>query len=113
MAKKFLRKNEFRMDNNPKHFGSNKKPHPAYISAKRGHMYKANSITHSRTTTDGLDTHIIYENPDKLSKDKRLTRISPPYWQKQEQFSKNKLSNFRFKRKTRYEIKKLNNKYYK
>ena len=30
--KKFLSKNEFRMDNNPLHFGPKKEPHPAYIT---------------------------------------------------------------------------------
>lgn len=111
MAKKYLRKNEFRMDNNPKHFGVKKEPHPAFITARRGHMYKANTITHSRKTNDGCETFKISENPDKLSEDKRKTRISPPFWQKEEQFSKEKLSNFRFSNKTLKEIKKINKKF--
>ena len=112
MSKKYLRKNEFRMDLNPKHFGAKKEPHPAYITAKHGHMFKANSITHSRRTTDGRKTYDIFENPDKLSKDKnRKTRISPPFWQKQEQFSSKKLNNFRFSNQSRKEIKKINKKF--
>lgn len=109
--KKYLRKNEFRMDNNPKHYGQNKKPHPAYITARYGHMYKANSITYSRRTSDGKLTYDVFENPNKLSKDKRDTRISPPYWQKEEQFGTEKLSNFRFSNKTRKRIKKYNKKF--
>ena len=111
MSKKYLRKNEFRMDFNPNHFGKENKPHPAYITAKHKHMFKANTITHSRKTTDNKNTLTIDENPNKLSKDKRRTRISPPFWQKEEQFSKNKLQNFRFSRKTRKRINKFNKKF--
>lgn len=111
MAKKFLRKNEFRMDNNPKHFGKEGKPHPAYISGKRKHLFRANSITHSKITTEGKENFTIEENPDKLSKDKRKTRISQPFWQHQNLFGKEKLSNFRFSNKTRKQIKKINKKY--
>ena len=113
MSKKYLRKNEFRLDMNEKHFGNDKKPHPAYITGKRGHKYKANSITHSKKTTDGVDTILISENPNKAHSkfDKRKTRISPPFWQNENQFSKHKLSNFRFSNNTRKEIKKINKKY--
>lgn len=109
--KKLLTKNEFRMDLNPKHFGEKKQPHPAYVSARRGHMYRANIITHAKYTTDGQKTHDIGENPDKTNKkfqDNRKTRISRPYWQKEEQFSKDKLENFRFSNTTRKKIKKYN-----
>ena len=110
--RKILRKNEFRMDNNPKHFGAKQQPHPAYITARYGHMYKANSITHSRKTSDGKLTYDIFENPDKLSNDKnRKTRISPSYWQNEKHFGVEKLSNFRFSNKTRKQIKKYNKKY--
>lgn len=111
MSKKYLRKNEFRLDINPQHFGSKKEPHPAFISARRGHYYKANSITHARIT-DGVKNLDVFENPDKHSKDKiRKTRISPPYWQKEILFSTYKLKNFRFSKKTRYQIKKFNKKF--
>lgn len=111
MSKKYLRKNEFRMDFNPNHQGKNKEFHPAYITAKYGHKYKANTITHSRKTTDNRNTLTIDENPNKLSKDKRRTRISPPFWQHERQFGKEKLTNFRFSRKTRKRIKKINKKF--
>lgn len=111
MSKKYLRKNEFRMDINSNHFGKEKVPHPAYITARYGHKYKANSITHSRKTNDGFDTLDIEENPDMFSKDKRRTRISPPFWQKEEQFGKEKLNNFRFSKKARNKIKKYNKKF--
>lgn len=110
MPKKYLRKNEFRIDNNPNNFGKDKKPHPAYITARHGHQYKANSITHSRTI-NGNRNYLINENPNKLSKDKRKTRISAPYWQNENYFSKETLDNFRFSKKTRSQIKKINKRY--
>lgn len=111
MSKKYLRKNEFRMDHNPKHFGKKEEPHPAFISARYGHKYKANSITHSRKTNDGFVTYEIDENPNKLSIDKRRTRISPPFWQNENQFGNEKLKNFKFSKKSRYKIKKYNKKF--
>ena len=111
MSKKYLRKNEFRIDYNSNHYGKNEEPHPAYISARYGHKYRANSITHARKTSDGYDTYDIGENPNKLSKDKRRTRISPPFWQNERQFGEEKLNNFRFSRKTKYKIKKYNKKF--
>lgn len=111
MSKKYLRKNEFRMDLNPAHYGKKEKAHPAYITAKRGHKYKANSITHARFANNA-GTFDVFENPNKKSSDfKRKTRISKPYWQSEKQFSKEKLQNFSFSKKTRYAIKKINKKY--
>ena len=107
MAKKYLRKSEFRIDYNPKHQGEDKKPHPAYITARKGHKYKANTITHSRYI-DGVETCLVGENPNKKSTDKRKTRVSPPFWQNENQFGKEKLSNFRFSRKSQKKIKKYN-----
>lgn len=110
MSKKYLRKNEFRLDINPNHMGKDKKAHPAYISAKYNHSYKANLITHSKNVK-GVDYYVLDENPDKLTRDRRKTKISPPYWQSEKQFSKNTLSNFRFSNKTRKSIKKYNKKF--
>ena len=107
MAKKYLRKSEFRIDFNPSHQGKDKKPHPAYITARKGHKYKANTITHSKNI-NGKETLAIEENPNKKSSDKRKTRISPPFWQNEKLFSKEKLPNFRFTRKSKKKIKKYN-----
>lgn len=111
MSKKYLRKNEFRIDNNPKHYGEKKEPHPAYITARYGHSYRANLITHSRKTKDGFDTYIISENPNKKSHDGRATRVSPPFWQKDNLFSQNVLPNFKFSKRTRKQIRNYNKKY--
>ncbi len=99
------------MDNNPKHFGEEGKPHPAYITAKFKHKLRANVITHSRKSKSGELNYDIAENPNKKSKDKRQTRLSLPFWQKEELFGKEKLFNFRFSKKTRNQIKKINKKY--
>ena len=113
MSKKYLRKNEFRFDNNPEHFGESGEPHPAYITARYGHKYKANGITHSRKTTQGEDTYWIPENPNKKKgkTDKRKVRITQPYWQKDILFSDEILDNYSFSKKTRAIIKKYNKKF--
>ena len=41
MSRKFLRKNEFRIDYNPAHLGKSGQKHPTYITARYGHKYKA------------------------------------------------------------------------
>ena len=110
MAKKYLRKNEFRMDLNPAHRGSNGENHPAYISVRYGHKYKANTITHAETI-DNKTTLKLDKNPNISSKDKRLSRLSPPFWQSEKQFSKEKLPNFRFSKQSKKKIRKYNKKF--
>lgn len=110
MAKKYLRKSEFRMDLNPLHKNSEGKNHPAYITAKKGHKYKANTITHARVI-DGYSTLDVKENPNKKSKDKRQSKVSPPFWQSEKQFSKEKLPNFRFSKQSKKKIRKYNKKF--
>ena len=108
--KKILRKNEFRMDNNPLHFGEQKQPHPAYITARKGHRYMANSITHSKYVND-IETLDVGENPNKKSKDNRKSRLSPPFWQSEKQFGKEKLTDFRFSKQSKNKIRKYNKKF--
>ena len=110
MGKKYLSKNEFRIDLNPAHRDSDGKNHPAYITARKGHRYKANTITHSRSV-NGVETLDIGENPNKKSKDKRKTRVSPPFWQGEKSFSEEKLPNFRFSKQSKKKIKKYNKKF--
>jgi len=112
MAKKYLRKNEFRLDLNSEHYNKNERPHPAYITARYGHKYKANSITHSRTIK-GVKNYDIFENPNQNSRDKRITRISPPFWQNENLFGSERMKDFKFSKQTRRKIKKFNKKFYK
>ena len=111
MSKKYLSKNEFRMDLNPAHFGKENKPHPSYITVKHKNKFKANAITHSRRAGN-LVTYDIGENPDKQRKkyDNRVSRISEPYWQTDKLFSKNKLNYFRYSNFSRKKIRNINKK---
>lgn len=113
MNKKFLTKNEFRFDTNPEHMGKDKEPHPTFISGRRGHKYLGNSITHSRYTNDGKPTYYFGENPNKKRdpNDRRISRVSVPFWQSEKMFSKEKLCNYRYSNRTRKKIKKFNKKY--
>ena len=110
MSKKYLRKNEFRFDLNKSHLNKKGMPHPAYITAKHGHSFKANIITHSRTI-NGVKNFDIDENPNKLSNDNRQTRFGVPFWQNETQFSSQKLKNFRFTRRNQKYIRKVNKKF--
>ncbi len=110
VGKKILTKNEFRIDLNPAHQGDKKEQHPAYITARKGHKYRANTITHARSV-DGVETLDVGENPNKKSKDKRKTRLSPPFWQNDKQFSAETLPNFRFSKESKRKIKKYNKKF--
>lgn len=76
--KKMLRKDEFRLDLSPSHQGIHNEAHPAYITARKGHRFRANTITHAKTV-DNVETLDVGENPNKQSKDKRKTRLSPPF----------------------------------
>lgn len=110
VGKKILTKNEFRIDLNPAHQGDKKEQHPAYITARKGHKYYANSITHAEVV-NGIATLDVGENPNKKSKDKRKSRVSPPFWQNDKQFSAETLPNFRFSKESKRKIKKYNNKF--
>ena len=77
MGKKYLRKNEIRVDLNPNQFNKHGKPHKAIISAKYRHKLKANTITHARYV-NGVETYNLNDNEFK--------RISPPFWQNENQF---------------------------
>ena len=106
MSKKFLRKNEIRLDLNPNHVNRFGYPHDAVITAKRGHKFKANTKTHSEYVNGvkclDLEPH--------LSKHVKHKRISPPFWQNENQFSPKK---GKAPKKLRAKIKKYNKKFYK
>ena len=81
MAKKYLRKNEIRRDLNPAHFNKYGRPHEAIITARYKHKLKANTKTHSKYV-NGVETLDLEPN----SSNKRHRRISPPFWQNENQF---------------------------
>lgn len=110
--KKYLRKNEFRYYTNPNYKSKNGKPHPAYISARHGRKFKFNVITHTKTFF-GKENMDLNKNPNRLSNDKRTSRISVPQWDNDNNFSKTKLSKYewRFDKSDKIALKKWNKKH--
>ena len=103
MAKKFLRKNEARLDLNPKHVNIYGYPHKAVISAKQGHKFKANTQTHAEYV-NGIKTLDLEPH---LPKNVKHKRISPPFWQNENQFGE-KIPNSRVNKNTFRKIQKYN-----
>ena len=106
MSKKYLRKNEIRVDLNPYHRNKYGFSHDAIITAKYGHKYKANTKTHAEYV-NGVKSLDLEPNLPKYVKHQRL---SPPFWQNEKQFGirKGKAS-----RKLRRKLVKYNKKFYK
>lgn len=80
MARKYLRKNEFRYYTKPEFSSKSGKPHVAHISAKHNKKYKFNVITHSKHFFNS-PTKELKKNPNRNNdeqKDKRLSRVSIP-----------------------------------
>ncbi len=112
MARKYLRKNEFRYYTKPEYLSKGGKPHVAHISAKHNDKYKFNLITHSKTFFNS-NTKELKKNPNRSNSgqiDKRPSRISVPRWDKIKYFSKNKLLHWRFDKQDKSAIKKWNKK---
>ena len=111
MARKYLRKNEFRYYFKPEFLSKSGKPHVAYITVKHNDKYKFNLITHSKKFFDS-ETKELTKNPDRNNgvKDKRPSRVSVPRWDKTKYFSKDKLSYWRFDKQDKSAIKKWNKK---
>lgn len=82
MSKKYLRKNEIRVDLNPEHLNRFGYPHDAVITAKKGHKFKANTKTHARYV-NGIESLDLEPH---LSQNVRHKRMSPPFWQSEKQF---------------------------
>ena len=106
MSKKYLRKNEIRIDLNPDHLNRFGYPHDAIITARKGHKYKANTKTHS-PYVNGVKSLDLEEH---LPNDVRHERISPPFWQSVNQFGDKK---GKAPRQLRRKIVNFNKKFYK
>ena len=104
--KKYLRKNEIRTDLNPKHFNRYGKPHDAIITARYKHKYKANTITHSKYV-NGIKTLDL----EPLLQTGKHKRVSPPFWQNENQFGDRKGK--KIPKSTFNKVKKYNKKFYK
>lgn len=113
MAKKYLRKNEFRYYTKSEFLSKSGKPHVAYISAKHNDKYKFNVVTHSKTFFD-FRTIELKKNPNRNfggQKDKRPSRVSVVRWDKTKYFSNDKLKNWRFSKQDKVKLKKWNKTY--
>ena len=113
MARKYLRKNEFRYYTKPEFSSKSGKPHVAHISAKHNKKYKFNVVTHSRHFFNS-DTMELKKNPNRNNgeqKDKRKSRVSVPRWDSEKYFSQEKLKNWRFDRQDKSAITKWNKKH--
>lgn len=106
MSKKYLRKNEIRVDLNPEHLNRFGYPHDAIITAKKGHKYKANTKTHSRYVNGVESLDLEPHLPDNV----KHRRISPPFWQNENQFGEKKGKASKFLRR---KIANYNKKFYK
>lgn len=112
MAKKYLRKNEFRYYKKPEFSSKSGKPHVAYISARHNKEYKFNVITHSKHFFNS-ETKELKKNPNRNvgeQNDKRPSRVSVPVWDKTKYFSEEKVKNWRFDKRDKIAIKKWNKK---
>ena len=108
--KKYLTKNEFRYNTNPEVLRPDGEGHIAYITARRGHYFKINTITHSKTFYDE-PTELLSKNPEIGSKDKRPSRFSVPRWQKESGLRERPKGFWRMSKEDRINIKKFNKKY--
>ena len=106
MSKKYLRKNEIRVDLNPEHLNRFGHPHDAIITAKKGHKYKANTKTHSRYVNGVESLDLEPHLPDNV----KHRRISPPFWQNEKQFGEKK---GKASKELRRKIANYNKKFYK
>lgn len=112
MARKYLRKNEFRYYTKPEFSSKSGRPHVAHISAKHNKKYKFNVITHSNYFFNSK-TMALKKNPNRNNveqQDKRKSRVSVSRWDSEKYFSKEKLSNWRFDKQDKSAIKKWNKK---
>lgn len=105
MSKKYLRKNEIRVDLNSDHFNKYGSPHDAIITAKRGHKFKANTKTHA-PFINGIK---CLDLEPQLPQNVKHKRISPPFWQDEKKFSQKK---GKVSRQLRSKIKNYNKKFY-
>lgn len=107
--KKYLRKNNFYYNTNPKIKNPQGEGHMFYGSAKHGHRVKGNIITHGKTFF-GKSTYPLSKNPNRESTDKRPSRYSIPYWEKDKYLVKPDKGYWKMSKADRIAIKKTNKK---
>lgn len=109
MSDKYLRKNEFRYDENPKFRNKQGKGHTVYVSVTHGDKSKVNAITHAKKF-NGKNTKELKHNPEINSKYKTPSRVSKPFWEKNEHIKRPMKGIWRFRKDDKKTIQKLNRK---
>ena len=110
MDKKYLRKNEFRYDTNPRVRNKKNKGHVAYVSVTHGNRSKVNIITHSGSFF-GESTKELSKNPQIDKKDKRKARVSVPRWEENRHIQGKPFGTWHLTKKDRSMIRKINRNY--
>ena len=108
--KKYLRKNEFRYDNNPAVRNPKGEGHVAYISAKQGRKAKINIITHGKHFFNE-PTEPLSRNPEINGKDRRPSRFSVPRWENDKYLKDPPRGIWRLSKMDRVAVRKFNRKY--
>ena len=109
MSDKYLRKNEFRYDTNPKYKNKKGRGHTVYVSVKCGDKSKVNAITHTKKFGHKR-TKALSQNPEVGSKYKNQSRVSMPFWEENKYIQNKAKGIWRFCKEDRVKIKKMNGK---
>lgn len=109
MSDKYLRKNEFRYDTNPKYKNKKGKGHTVYVSVQHGDRSKVNAITHGKNF-NLKRTKVLSKNPEVGSKYKNQSRVSMPFWEENKYIQNKAKGIWRFCKEDRVKIKKMNRK---
>lgn len=107
---KYLRKKEFRYDDNPALKNKKGKGHTAYVTVEHGERAKINLITHSKKPFFGKGTEELSRSPRIGDKDPRPSRVSVPYWEEKKFLKKKPYGKWRLPKKDRILIEKINRK---
>lgn len=107
--KKYLRKNDFYYNTNPVIKNPKGEGHMFYATAKHGHRVKGNIITHGKAFF-GEPTYPLRKNPNRESSDKRKSRFSIPYWEKDKHLVKPNKGYWKMSKADRAAIKKVTKK---
>ena len=107
---KYLRKKEFRYDENPALKNKKGNGHTVYVTVKHGDRSKINVITHSKEPFFGKPTEKLSRSPRINDKDSRPSRVSVPYWEEIKYLRKKPYGTWRLSKKDQILIRNINRK---
>lgn len=111
MSNKYLRKNEFRYDKNPKFRNKKGRGHTVFVSVTYGDRSKVNAITHAKKF-NRKRTKKLEKNPEVKSNYPNTSRISAPFWEDNKYLKEKARGIWRFSKRDKTTIKKMNHKAY-